>query len=229
MHPADLSGHVLDALAERSGIDPAVVDDVIWGCVNQVGEQALNVGRNAVLAAGWPETVPATTVDRQCGSSQQAAHFAAAGVISGQYDIAVAGGVESMTRVPMGSATPGGPGSPSARRERPLRQRRGVNQGIGAEMIAKKWGLSRTDVDEFSAQLPREGAAAINGGRFAGQMADRFRDGRRRHRVVDTDQGVRREARLETLAKLKPAFDRRRRHHRRQTPRRSPTAPAHCS
>src|SRR6201996_7109421 len=104
VHPADLSAHVLNALAERSGIDPAIVDDVIWGCVSQVGEQTLNVGRNSVLAAGWPETVPATTVDRQCGSSQQAAHFAAAGIISGQYDVAVAGGVEVMTRVPMGSS-----------------------------------------------------------------------------------------------------------------------------
>src|SRR5438270_8537725 len=103
-HPVDLSAHVLSSLVERTGIDPAVVDDVVWGCVMQVGEQALNVGRNALLAAGWPESVPGTTVDRQCGSSQQAVHFAAAGVLSGQYDVAVAGGVEVMTRVPMGSS-----------------------------------------------------------------------------------------------------------------------------
>jgi acetyl-CoA acyltransferase len=104
VHPVDLSAYVLQALVERTGVDPSVVDDVVWGCVSQVGEQTMNVGRNAVLAAGWPESVPGTTVDRQCGSSQQAVHFAAAGVISGQYDVAVAGGVEVMTRVPMGSS-----------------------------------------------------------------------------------------------------------------------------
>src|SRR5580698_3290154 len=112
VHPVDLSAHVLDVLVERSGVDPAVVDDVVWGVVGQVGEQALNVARNAVLGAGWPESVPGTTVDRQCGSSQQAAHFAAAGVISGQYDVAVAGGVEVMTRVPMGSSLGSGVGFP---------------------------------------------------------------------------------------------------------------------
>src|SRR3954449_12364004 len=111
VHPVDLSAHILNALVERTGIDPVVVDDVVWGCVMQVGEQALNVARNAVLAAGWPESVPGTSVDRQCGSSQQALHFAVAGVISGQYDVAVAGGVECMTRVPMG-ATAAGPGAP---------------------------------------------------------------------------------------------------------------------
>src|SRR3954470_9255938 len=112
VHPVDLSAVVLRALADRVGLDPTLVDDVIWGCVSQVGEQGLNVGRNAVLAAGWPDAVPATTVDRQCGSSQQALHFAAAGVVSGQYDVAVAGGVESMTRVAMGSSVRSGPGLP---------------------------------------------------------------------------------------------------------------------
>ena len=118
VHPVSLSAHVLRALAERSGIDPAVVDDVIWGCVGQVGEQTFDIGRNAVLAAGWPETVTGVTVDRQCGSSQQSVHFAAAGLIAGQYDVVVAGGVESMSRVPMGSSHPGrqpdGPGVPAS-------------------------------------------------------------------------------------------------------------------
>ncbi len=206
-HPVDLSGHVLSSLAERSGIDPAVIDDVIWGCVNQVGEQGLNVGRNAVLAAGWPESVPGTTVDRQCGSSQQAIAFAAAGVISGQYDIAVAGGVESMTRIPMGSSTPAGTGFPFGPK---VFERYGVvfNQGIGAEMIAKKWGLSRTAVDEFSLTSHEKALAAINGGAFAGQIVPvpvTAEDGS--VSTFDTDQGVRAGGSLESLAKLKPAFD----------------------
>src|SRR6266404_4719946 len=143
VHAADLSAHVLNALVARNGFDPAEVDDVVWGCVAQVGMQASNVGRIAVLAAGWPESVPATTIDRQCGSSQQSVHFAAAGLISGQYDVAVAGGVEIMSAVPIGSPSKnpefGHPGGPK------LRERYSVtfNQGIGAEMIAEKWGLSR--------------------------------------------------------------------------------------
>ena len=148
IHPADLSAHVLTALAARTGIDPAVVDDVVWGCVGQIGDQANNIGRSGVLAAGWPESVPATTVDRQCGSSQQALHFAAAGVIAGHYDVAVAGGVESMSRVPMGSSRQSG---------QPFGQtvldRFGVetfNQGVGAEMIAAKWGLTRRQLDHFA-------------------------------------------------------------------------------
>ncbi|MDQ1687337.1 MAG: acetyl-CoA acyltransferase, partial [Frankiaceae bacterium] len=147
VHPADLSAHVLQALAERSGIDPAGVDDVIWGCVSQIGEQTFDIARTAVLSAGWPETVPGTTVDRQCGSSQQAVHFAAAGVISGQYDLAVAGGVESMSRVPMGSSFTANPLG-----ERYTARYGGEmpNQGIGAEMIAEQWGLSRQQLDEFA-------------------------------------------------------------------------------
>src|SRR5487761_453680 len=147
VQPADLSAHVLVALAERSGIDPALVDDVIWGCVGQVGEQAADIARNAVLAAGWPESVPGVTVDRQCGSSQQSVHFAAAGLVAGQYDVVVAGGVESMSRVPMmgvvGQSNPFGPALDS--------RLGGVapNQGIGAETIATRWGLSRTELDEF--------------------------------------------------------------------------------
>ena len=141
VHPVELSAHILKSLAERSGIDPAVVDDVVWGCVSQVGEQTLDIARTAVLAAGWPESVTGVTVDRQCGSSQQAVHFAAAGLIAGQYDVVVAGGVESMSRVPMGSSINGqNPLGTSF-----LERYHGVfpNQGVGAEMIAEKWGFSR--------------------------------------------------------------------------------------
>ena len=151
-HAADLSAHVLRSLVERTGIDPAVVDDVIWGCVQQVGMQFFNVGRLAVLAAGWPESVPATTIDRQCGSSQQSVHFAAAGLISGQYDVVVAGGVEMMNAVPLGAgAADGKYGFPGG----PLMMQRydggGFSQGIGAEMMVQKWGFSRERLDEFSA------------------------------------------------------------------------------
>src|SRR5579862_8599770 len=147
-HAVNLSAHVLNALVERNGIDPAVVDDVIWGVVQQVGQQGGNVARMAVLAAGWPESVPGTTVDRQCGSSQQAVHFAAAGLISGQYDVVVAGGVESMSRVPMFSAV--GEGNPLGRRYVERYGPQFPNQGIGAEQIAGKWGLSRQQLDEFA-------------------------------------------------------------------------------
>jgi acetyl-CoA acyltransferase len=202
VHAVDLSAHVLAALAERSGIDPAQVDDVIWGCVSQVGEQGFNIGRNAVLAAGWPESVPGTTVDRQCGSSQQALHFAAAGVVSGQYDVAVAGGVEVMSRVPMGStATTGGmPFGPKV-----LERYDNVmfNQGLGAEMIAERWGLSRTRLDEFSLASHEKAAAAVDEGRFAAQIAPvTLEDGA----VVDTDEGIRRGGSVDKLAGLKTAF-----------------------
>jgi acetyl-CoA acyltransferase len=201
VHPVDLSGHVLRALAERSGIDPAVVDDVIWGCVGQVGEQTFDIGRHAVLAAGWPDSVPGTAVDRQCGSSQQSVHFAAAGLIAGQYDVVVAGGVESMSRVPMGASV--GDADPFGS---VLQTRFGgvrPNQGIGAEMIAERWGLLRTQLDEFALASHEKAAAAQDDGRFAAQIAPvTLDDGT----VVDTDEGVRRGGTLETLAKLKPAF-----------------------
>ena len=201
VHPVDLSGVVLKALAERSGIDPALVDDVIWGCVGQVGEQALNIARNAVLGAGWPETVPGTSVDRQCGSSQQSLHFAAAGVVSGQYDIVVAGGVESMSRVPMGASAQGTWAFGEGFRERYDGQH--PNQGIGAEMIAERWGLSRTQLDEFSVASHEKAAAAQDDGRFVAQIAPvKLPDGT----VIDTDEGIRRGGSVETLAKLKPAF-----------------------
>jgi acetyl-CoA acyltransferase len=169
VHPVELSAHILKSLAERSGIDPAAVDDVVWGCVSQVGEQTLDIARTAVLAAGWPETVTGVTVDRQCGSSQQAVHFAAAGLIAGQYDVVVAGGVESMSRVPMGSSVNGqNPLGTSF-----LERYHGVfpNQGVGAEMIAEQWGFSRTQVDEFSLSSHERAAAAQDEGRFEAQIA----------------------------------------------------------
>lgn len=161
-HPVELLAHVLRTLVERSGIDPARVDDVIGGCVSQAGEQSLNVTRTALLSAGFPESVPGTTIDRQCGSSQQAAHFAAQGVISGAYDIVIAAGVESMSRIPMGAATMGmdtsGPGI-AARYPKGL-----VNQGISAELIAAKWKLDRDALDTFSAESHRRAAAAAESG-----------------------------------------------------------------
>ena len=186
VHPVDLSAHVLNALAERAGLaDPTEVDDVIWGCVSQVGEQTFDIARNAVLAAGWPQSVPGVTVDRQCGSSQQSVHFAAAGLVSGQYDVVVAGGVESMSRVPMGSSIGAGPGKPRwAPPWRPSSHGVAPNQGVGAEMIAERWGLSRTQLDEYSVASHDKAAAAIDEGRFAGQITPvKLEDGTdRRHR-----------------------------------------------
>jgi acetyl-CoA acyltransferase len=201
VHPVDLSAHVLRSLVERAGVDPAVVDDVIWGCVSQTGEQTLDIARTAVLAAGWPESVPGVTVDRQCGSSQQSVHFAAAGLVAGQYDVVVAGGVESMSRVPMmgvvGQSNPFGPALDS--------RLGGVapNQGIGAETIATRWGLSRTELDEFSLASHEKAAAAQDAGRFERQIVPvTLDDGS----VVTADEGVRRGGTLESLSKLKPAF-----------------------
>ncbi len=204
VHPVDLSAHVLNILAERAGLaDPAAVDDVIWGCVSQVGEQTFDIGRNAVLAAGWPQSVPGVTVDRQCGSSQQSVHFAAAGLISGQYDVVVAGGVESMSRVPMGSSIGPDRVNPSGSGLQTVFGGVAPNQGIGAEMIAERWGFSRTELDEFSLASHARAAAAIDEGRVAGQItAVKLEDGT----VVDTDEGVRRGGTVEGLAKLKPAF-----------------------
>jgi acetyl-CoA acyltransferase len=200
VHPVDLSAHVLNVLVERSGVDPAVVDDVVWGVVGQVGEQALNVARNAVLGAGWPESVPGTTVDRQCGSSQQAVHFAAAGVVSGQYEVAVAGGVEVMTGVPMGSSVGSGVGFPFGPRMVGRYEGREINQGLGAEMIAARWGLSRAELDEFSLGSHAKAAAAIDSGAFAKQYAVVPGSG------LEVDEGVRRGGSLEALAGLKTPF-----------------------
>jgi acetyl-CoA acyltransferase len=198
VHPVDLSAHVLQALAARSGIDPALVEDVIWGCVSQTGEQAVNVGRNAALAAGWPEDVTGVTIDRQCGSSQQAVHFAAAGVISGQYDVVVAGGVESMTRVPMLCTVTQGPGFPFGPKMLERYDNGLVPQGISAEIVAERWGLTRQQVDEFSLASHEKAAAAIDGGRFEKQIAP--------YGDVAVDEGVRRDTSLEKLAGLRAVF-----------------------
>jgi acetyl-CoA acyltransferase len=204
VHPVDLSAHLLNALAERAGLaDPADVDDVIWGCVSQVAEQTFDVARNAVLAAGWPQSVPGVTVDRQCGSSQQSVHFAAAGLVSGQYDVVVAGGVESMSRVPMGSSVGPDRANPSGSSLETVFHGIAPNQGVSAEMIAERWGQTRTQLDEYSLGSHQKAAAAIDEGRFAAQITPvKLDDGT----VVDTDEGVRRGGTLEGLAKLKPAF-----------------------
>jgi acetyl-CoA acyltransferase len=215
-HPADLAAEVLKALAQRNSLDPALVDDVIMGCVMQVGAQAVNVGRNAVLTAGWPETVPATTVDRQCGSSQQSAHFAAQGVIAGAYDIVVAAGVEVMSLVPMGASVlvkdVGAPFT-DAMNERYAPVGGLVPQGIGAEMIADKWGLSREELDQFGFLSQQRAARARDEGRFDNEIlpvAEKILD-RENGKVIVTgetvtaDGGIR-ESTLEKLASLKPAF-----------------------
>jgi acetyl-CoA acyltransferase len=200
-HPADLSALVLQALAARTGIDPALVDDVIWGCVSQVGEQTFDIGRTAVLSAGWPESVPGTTVDRQCGSSQQAIHFAAAGIVAGHYDVVVAGGVESMSRVPMGSAI-GENGTPIGAAYAERYGPELPNQGLGAEMIAERWGLERSRLDEFALASHAKAAAAIDEGRFRSQIVPVETAAG----AVDTDEGVRRGGTIAKLATLQPAF-----------------------
>jgi acetyl-CoA acyltransferase len=200
VHAADLSAVVLTELAERTGLDPTLVDDVIWGCVSQVGDQSSNIGRFAVLAAGWPESVPGTTINRACGSSQQALDFAAYAVMSGQQDVVVAGGVETMSRVPLGSARqsgfPYGPKVMERYDDFPF------NQGIGAELIADKWGLSRTQLDEFSALSHERAAAAQDAGAFDAQIVPVPVDGA----TVTADEGIRRGSSVESLGKLKPSF-----------------------
>ncbi len=204
-HPVDLAAETLKAIVQRTGIDPALIDDVVMGCVMQVGEQGLNIARNAVLAAGWPESVPGTTVDRQCGSSQQAAHFAAQGVIAGAYDIVVAAGVENMSRVPMGASVASGPGKPMgdlvAERYKPVGGL--VPQGISAELIAEKWGLSRDEMDAFAAESHQRAARATAEGRFEREIHPVMgADGE----LMTKDEGIRPDSSMETLAKLKPAF-----------------------
>ena len=166
-HPVDLAAEVMSTLVHRTGLDPASIDDVVMGCVMQVGEQGLNVARNAVLAAGWPDSVPGTTVDRQCGSSQQAAHFAAQGVIAVAYDVVVAAGVEVMSRVPMGSSVAEGKyGYPFGPRVQARYADVGglVGQGISAEMIAEKWNITREELDDFGARSQEHAARATLGG-----------------------------------------------------------------
>jgi acetyl-CoA acyltransferase len=210
-HAVDLASETLRALAERNKLDPAQVDDVVMGCVMQVSEQSLNVGRNAVLAAGWPESVPATTVDRQCGSSQQAIHFAAQGVIAGAYDIAVAGGIESMTHTPMGSSVVREYGFPFGPRVMARYAERGglVGQGIGAEMIADQWGISREELDAFSVQSHHRAARATEEGRFENEIVPlpvRDDEGKDTDEIFAADEGIRPDSSVETLANLKPAF-----------------------
>ncbi|MET7987466.1 thiolase family protein [Streptomyces sp. NPDC005281] len=207
-HSASLSGHVLNALVSRTDLDAALVDDVIWGCAGTVGMQTGCVGRAAVLAAGWPESVPGVTVDRQCGSSQQTVHQAAAGVISGQYDVAVAGGVEIMSRIPLGATrldgTFGEPFGPEVwSRYDGIR----FNQGTGAQMIADEYGITRTEMDQHGLDSHARAARAIDEGRFKDQIAPiTVVDADGNEKVFDTDEGVRRGSSLETLAGLKPAF-----------------------
>ncbi|MBW0102428.1 thiolase family protein [Pseudonocardia sp. KRD291] len=204
VHPVELAARVLEALVERTGIDPAVVDDVVWGCVNQVGDQSANPARSAVLAAGWPESVPGTTVNRACGSSQQALDFAAGMVMAGQYDVVVAGGVESMSRVPLGAGRDVGlPYGPRLLGRYETELGGGTfHQGRGAELIAAKWGLTRTALDEFSARSHERAAAAIDSGAFDGQLATVPQAPG--HTV---DEGLRRGTTAEKLAALKPSFD----------------------
>ena len=204
-HPVDLAAETLKALTDRTGVDPAAIDDVVMGCVMQVGEQSINIARNAVLAAGWPETVPATTVDRQCGSSQQAVHFAAQGVIAGAYDVVVAAGVEVMTRVPMGASVAAGkygfPFGPKVT-ARYVPEGGLVPQGISAELVADQFGINREDMDSFAVRSQTFAARARDEGRFEREILP----------VVDaegalmtTDEGIR-ESTLEKLATLKPSF-----------------------
>jgi acetyl-CoA acetyltransferase family protein len=204
-HPVDLAAETLKALQERTGLDPALVDDVVMGCVMQVGEQGVNIARNAVLAAGWPESVPGTTVDRQCGSSQQAAHFAAQAIIAGACDVVVAAGVEVMSRVPMGASMLDGKfgfpfGPKLGARYAPVGGL--VPQGISAEMIADKWNISREDMDRFGLRSQQYAARATAEGRFEAEILPVLdAEGN----LMTTDEGIR-ESTYEKIASLKPSF-----------------------
>jgi len=199
IHPVDLAAEVLQAVLERNGLESRQIDDVLLGCVSQVGDQAMNIARQAVLAAGFDESVPATTIDRQCGSSQQAAHFAAQGVIAGAYDIVIAGGVESMSRVPLGSSRAGGSRSPLLDQRYPDGL---VNQGVSAELIAQKWRLSREVLDAYSAESHRRAADAASRGLFDSQLlAVPVGDA-----TVTSDETVRAGTSIEGLGGLNPSF-----------------------
>lgn len=197
IHPVDLAAATLRAVRERNGLGPADVDDVLWGCVSQVGEQSGNIARQAVLAAGFAETVPAATIDRQCGSSQQAAHFAAQGVMAGQYDIVIAGGVESMSRVPLGvsASVAGSPLSPALRARYPEGL---VNQGVSAELIAQRWGFTRQDLDAYAVESHSRAAEAAAEGRFDGQLL--------RIDGIEVDETVRAGTTMAGLGALAPSF-----------------------
>ncbi|MDA8398020.1 MAG: thiolase family protein [Actinomycetota bacterium] len=209
-HPVDLASEVLAALVARNDLDPALVEDVIMGCVMQVGAQSVNVARNAVLAAGFPESVCATTVDRQCGSSQQAAAFAAQGIMAGMYDVVIAAGVEAMTQVPMGSSAANGPGVPFGPRVAKRYHDAGglVNQGISAEMISDQWNLSREDLDRYGLRSQQLAAKARDEGRFEREIlpiAIKGPDGEETGELLTADEGIR-ETSMEALANLRAAF-----------------------
>jgi acetyl-CoA acyltransferase len=199
-HPVDLAAYVMASLLSRSGLDSRQIDDVILGCVSQIGDQSINIARQAVLAAGFDESVPATTIDRQCGSSQQAAHFAAQGIMAGAYDIVIAGGVESMSRVPLGSSRQGGTTAPGIRKRYPEGL---VNQGVSAELIAQKWNLSREELDVFSAESHRRATDAWAQGRFDSQVLPSPID---EGGAFREDETVRAGTTAEALAGLGPAF-----------------------
>ena len=206
IHAVDLASIPLKSLVERTGLDPGLIEDVIMGCVSQTGEQGLNIARNAALAAGFPEEVVGTTIDRQCGSSQQAAHFAAQGVMAGAYDVVIAGGIESMTRIPMGITAQQGPGMPFG----PLMLERYshglVPQGLSAELICDKWGLSRTQLDQVSLDSHQRAARATEEGRFESQIVPVTVSNETGAGDINNDEGIRRDTSLEKLATLQPAF-----------------------
>jgi acetyl-CoA acyltransferase len=204
-HPVDLLAEVLKAAVERSGIDPGRVDDHITGCVTQIGEQGVNISRNAWLAAGLPEEVPSVTIDRQCGSSQQAAHFAAQGVMAGVYDLVVASGVENMTRVPMG-ANAQAPGVPWSQRLLDRYEGGLVPQGISAELIAERWELTREELDRFGLRSHQRAGAATEEGRFQKEILPIKVEGEAGPEVFDRDEGIRHDTSLEKMAGLQPAF-----------------------
>ena len=210
-HSADLASEPLKALIERNHLDAGLVEDVIMGCVMQVGEQALNVGRNAALAAGFPDSVPATTIDRQCGSSQQALHFGAQGVMAGAYDIVIAAGVEVMTRTPMGASVVRDLGFPFGPRVMQRYAERGglVGQGESAELIAEQWDISRQDLDEFSVRSHQNAARATAEGRFEREIipvAIKDDNGADTDELVTADEGIRPDSTVEVLGNLKPAY-----------------------
>jgi acetyl-CoA acetyltransferase family protein len=206
-HPVDLGAEVLNALVRRNHLDPIEVEDVILGCTMQVGEQALNAGRNLVLAAGWPESVPGTTVDRQCGSSQQAIHFAAQAVMSGAHDVVIAAGLEHMTRLPIGSSTVDGPGRPYGPRIDVRYAPMGlVHQGVSAEMIAERWDISREELDRFALESHRRAAAATDSGRFMDEIIPIDGTSEGRHLEFKVDEGIRRDTSLAKLAALPTIF-----------------------
>lgn len=207
IHAVDLASIPLQALVERNALDPMMIDDVIMGNVSQTGEQAYNIGRNAALAAGFPEEVPGVTIDRQCGSSQQAAHFAAQAIMAGAQDIVIAAGVESMTRVPMGITAEQGPGMPFGPRMVERYAQGLVPQGISAEMIADKWGISRSELDKLSLESHQRANRATEEGRFEGQIVpvEITRDSGDTE-IITRDEGIRSATSLEKLASLQPAF-----------------------